>query len=125
MARTAVTVTTLTANTGVTEPDGTTADPTNDHVITLPAGATAEEIILRFANTNGSDRVATVVAGDNPPAVASGLGNLDVTVPATSGVRWVGPLTSARFLQNDGTIQVDLAASFAGTVTAYYVPRTA
>ena len=123
MARTAVTVTTLTPNTAVAEPAGTTADPTNDHVI--EAGQVPERLLLRFANTNGSDRVATIVAGDNPPAIAAGLGNLDITVPATSGVRWVGPLTSARFLQSDGTINIDLAASFAGTVTAYAVPRTA
>lgn len=122
MARTAVTVTTLTANTGVTEPAGTTADPTNDHVV---SGVPAEELILRFANTNGSDRVATIKAGDNPPALEAGLGDLDITVPATSGVRWVGPLTSARFAQDNGDINIDLAASFAGTVTAYRVPRTA
>jgi hypothetical protein len=122
MARTAVTVTTLTANTGVTEPAGTTADPTNDHVV---AGIPAEELILRFANTNGSDRVATIKAGDSPPALEAGLGDLDITVPATTGVRWVGPLTSARFAQDNGDINIDLAASFAGTVTAYRIPRTA
>lgn len=121
MARTAVTVTTLTANAATTEPAGTTADPTNDHVIN---GVDAsEQILIRFANTNGSDRVATVVAGDSPPALSAGQGNLDVTVPATTGVKWVGPLESARFLQSDGTINIDLAASFAGTVTAYKIPR--
>jgi len=120
MARTAVTVTTLTANTGVTEPAGTTADPTNDHVVT---GVPCEELILRFANTNGSDRVATIVAGDSPPALSAGQGNLAVTVPATTGVVWVGPLESARFVQSDGSVNIDLAASFAGTVTAYRVPR--
>lgn len=122
MARTAVTVTTLTANTATTEPAGTTADPTNDHVI---SGVPCEQLLIRLANTNGSDRVATILAGDNPPADAAGQGNLDVTVPATSGVKWVGPLSSARFAQDDGTVLIDLATSFAGTVTAYRVPRTA
>ena len=122
MARTAVTVTTLTANTATTEPAGTTADPTNDHVI---SGVPCEQLLIRLANTNGSDRVATILAGDNPPADAAGQGNLEVTVPATSGVKWVGPLSSARFAQDDGTVLIDLAASFAGTVTAYRIPRTA
>lgn len=121
MARTAVTVNTLTANTAVEATD-TTADTTNDHVV---SGVPCEELILRFANTNGSDRVATILAGDNPPADAAGQGDLAVTVPATTGVRWVGPLSSARFVQSDGTVLIDLAASFAGTVTAYRVPRTA
>lgn len=123
MARTAVTVTTLTANTGVTEPAGTTADPTNDH--SIDPGGPSEELLIRLANTNGSDRVATILAGDNPPADAAGQGNLDITVPATTGVKWVGPLTSARFIQSDGLVHIDLAASFAGTVTAYRIPRTA
>lgn len=122
MPRTAVTVTTLTANAGTAEPAGTTADPTNDHSID-PGGPT-DLLLIRLANTNGTDRVATIVAGDSPPALNSGQGNLDITVPATSGVRWVGPLASARFIQNDGLVHVDLAASFAGTVTAYKVPRT-
>ena len=122
MARTAVTVTTLTANTGVTEPAGTTADPTNDHVV---SGVPLEELVIRLANTNGSDRVATIKAGDNPPALAAGLGDLAITVPATTGVVWVGPLSSARFAQSDGSLEIDLATSFAGTVTAYRIPRTA
>lgn len=123
MPRTAVTVTTLTANAGTAEPAGTTADPTNDHSVD-PGGPT-DLLLIRFANTNGTDRVATIVAGDSPPALNSGQGDLSITVPATSGVRWVGPLESARFIQSDGLVHVDLAASFAGTVTAYKVPRTA
>ena len=122
MARTAVTVTTLTANTATTEPAGTTADPTNDHVI---SGVPCEQLLIRLANTNGSDRVATILAGDNPPADAAGQGDLAITVPATTGVKWVGPLSSARFAQDNGDINIDLAASFAGTVTAYRIPRTA
>lgn len=123
MARTAVTVTTLTANAGTTEPSGTTADPTNDHSVD-PGGPT-DLLLIRLANTNGTDRVATIVAGDSPPALKAGQGNLDITVPATSGVKWVGPLESARFIQSDGLVHIDLAASFAGTVTAYKVPKTA
>lgn len=123
MARVALTVNALVPNSSISEAAGDTADPTNDHYI--PAGYQPEELLIRFANTNGSDRVATVAAGDDPPAASAGQGNLDVTVPATTGVKWVGGLTGARFLQNDGTINIDLAASFAGTVTVYHLPRTA
>lgn len=122
MARTAVTVTTLTANTVVDDAAGTDADPTNDHVIT---GVPLEELVLRFSNTNGSDRVATIKAGDNPPALQAGLGDLTITVPASTGVKWVGPLSSARFAQSDGSLEIDLATSFAGKVIAYRIPRTA
>ena len=121
MARTAVTVTTLPGSSATAEPAGTTADPTNDHVV---SGVPLEELIIRLANTNGSDRVATIVAGDSPPAGSAGQGNLAITVPATTGVMWVGPFESARFIQSDGALHIDLAASFAGTVTAYRVPRS-
>lgn len=123
MARTAVTVTTLTAGTGTTEPAGTNADPTNGHLIDT-AGLTGH-ILIRCANTNGTARNAVIKAGANPPALSAGQGDLTVSVPATTGVVWFGPLESARFRQSDGSIYIDLGASFAGTVTAYRVPRSA
>jgi hypothetical protein len=121
MPRTAVTVTTLTAGTAVAESAGTSADPTNDHVVTVDFPL--EELLLVFKNTNASDRVATIVAGDSPPAFSKGQGNLDITVPATTGVRMVTGLESARYLQSDGTLEIDLATSFAGTVHAYRLGR--
>lgn len=121
MARVNVPVVTL-SRTGAATNAGTTADPTDDHVVDL-AGAPLEEIVFRFTNTNGTDRVATIVAGDNPPALSAGQGNLDITVPATTGDMTVAGLESARFLQSDGTVHIDLAASYAGVVRAFRVPR--
>lgn len=121
MPRTAITVEVL-SRTGATSPAGTTADPTNDHTVNL-GGYPLEEFVFRFQNTNGTGRVATIVAGDSPPAESAGQGNLDITVPATTGDMTVAGLESARFLQDDGTVSIDLAASFAGTVYAIRVPR--
>jgi len=36
---------------------------------------------------------------------------------------FIGPLESARFLQADGSISLDLQATFTGTVTAFKVNR--
>jgi hypothetical protein len=55
--------------------------------------------------------------------MSAGQGNLDITVPATSGDMTVAGLESARFIQNDGTVNIDLATSFAGKVYAIRVPR--
>ena len=121
MPRTAVTVTSLAAGTAAAESAGTAADPTNDHVITV--SFPLEELLLVFKNTNGTDRVATIVAGDSPPALSAGQGNLAITVAATSGVQYVTGLESARYMQNDGTLSIDLATSFAGTVHAYRLGR--
>ena len=120
MARTALPYSTLVANSNLAQPAGTTIDQANGMVI---AAAKPELTVLRVANTNGTDRVVTIKAGDYPPALAAGQGDLAVTVAATTGVQFIGPFESGRFLQADGTLEIDFAASFAGTITALKVPR--
>lgn len=120
MPRVNVPVVTL-STVGAATNAGTTADPTEDHVVTVDFPL--EELVLRFTNTNASNRTATIVAGDTPPALSAGQGNLVITVPATTGDMTVAGLESARFLQNDGTLQIDLEASYAGAVRAFRVPR--
>lgn len=121
MARTAVTVTELTPNAFTARPAGTSADPTNDH--SIDPGGRSEHIIIEITQTDASARVATLVAGANPPAVAAGQG--DVTKSMAQNEVWIiGPIESARFIQSTGLIHLDLAASFAGTIRAYRVPRT-
>lgn len=120
MARTVLPYSNLVANSHLTDPAGTTIDQANGMYI---AASRPELTLLRVANTNGSPRVVTVKAGSSPPAGAAGQGDLTQSVPATTGVEWLGPFESGRFLQSDGTIQIDFAASFAGTITAFKVPR--
>ncbi|MBK9181408.1 MAG: hypothetical protein IPM45_18000 [Acidimicrobiales bacterium] len=126
MARTAITVVDLTPNTVVADPAGTAIDATNHHVFT-PADPT-EEYVIRVVNTFDGAKTATIKAGDNPPADAAGQGDLAVACgdgDPTASVKWVGPLTSARFIQNDGTVNIDVAASMTGFITVFRVPRSA
>lgn len=122
MARDAVTVTALTSGTAATNPAGTAINTTNGAVINA-AGDTSR-LLIRITNTNGTQRVATIKAGDNPPAARRGVGDLAITVPATTG-DVVVVVESARFLQDDGTIQVDFAASMAGVISAVRLPKSA
>ena len=121
MARTNVPLSKLTANSSVTNPAGTTLDPTNGHVI---SAARFRKLFIRITNTNGTNRVATIKAGAYPPAESTGLGDLAVTVPATTGDVLIGPLESARFSQANGDIYVDLGASIAGIIAAIQFPDT-
>lgn len=122
MARDAVTVTALSANALNTNPAGTAINTTNGAVIN--GVKNADRVLVRITNTNGTQRVATVKAGVNPPAPRKGIGDLAVTVPATTGdVLLV--LETARFLQADGTINVDFAASMAGIISAVRLPKGA
>jgi hypothetical protein len=122
MARTSITPTAL-SPTAETAPVSTTIDATLvTNGISVAAGGLGA-LVIRVANTNGSDRVITVKAGDDPPAHQAPIGDLAVTVAATSGVELIGPLETARFLQDDGTIHIDLAASFAGSIEIYSFPK--
>ena len=117
MARTALPVTTA-YNTGAA-PTATAIDATNGHVIAASATPT-EELLIVVNNTFAGTKVVTIKAGDSPPASAAGQGDLVVTCAAsTDGI----PLRveSARFLQADGTINLDIAASMTGTIVVYKV----
>lgn len=121
MADTAVHSTALTAATFVADPVGTTIVAGNNHVVDCTVYP-PERTVLRIKQTDASARVATITAGDNPPADAAGQGTITKSM-AQNEVWWVGPLSSSRFLQNDGTVIVTVAASFAGTIEAFRLPR--
>ena len=123
MADTAVHSTVVTANTTTADPTGTTIVAGNNHFFGYP-GDPPSDPPRRTTHPDTPARVATVTAGDNPPADAAGQGTLTKSM-AQNEVWWVGPLSSARFLQSDGTVIVTVAASFAGTIEAFRVPRNA
>lgn len=119
MARTAVALSKASANSSITTPAGTTADPTNGHVI---SGARLRKLLLRVTNTSAGALNATVKAGYAWAGGANGAGDLVVSVPATTGDVLIGPLEGARFAQANGDVYLDLQATFAGKVTALALP---
>ena len=117
MARTALPVTTA-YNSGAA-PTATAVDPTNGHVIAASATPT-EELLIVVNNTFAGTKVVTIKAGDSPPASAAGQGDLAITcATSTNGIPI--RIDSSRFLQADGTIEIDLAASMTGTIVVYAV----
>lgn len=119
MARTAVPVTDLTAATSTVDPAGTTADPTNGHTVT---GVRPEVLVFRVKNTTAGSLNAILRAGTQPLAPSAGQGDLTVAV-AASGTVFIGPVESARFLQSDGSVSLDLQTGFTGTVTVFRTNR--
>lgn len=126
---TAITVTSLTPDTaGVAQPTADVLD-TGTAAVTLSAdvGGQSELIMLEVKNTAGAanDLTVSVLAGDNPPAQRAGLGALD-TVIAQNGTKIIGPLESARFIQDNGKLDVKFTPA-AGTIGAaircYKIPR--
>ena len=66
-------------------------------------GRGADRLLLKFL-TDGSADTVVIKAGDRPPALLAGLGDLSITL-AGSDVRYI-VVESARFMQDDGTITV-------------------
>lgn len=117
MARTVLPVTTA-YNTGAA-PTATAIDATNSHYIAA-SSTPAEELLILVNNTFAGTKTVTVKAGGNPPALSAGQGDLVVTCAAsTNGIPI--RIESARFLQADGTINLDIAASMTGTISVYKV----
>ena len=122
MARTAVTLSSFAANSTLTATTGTTAVAANGHYVTLTCPL--EEVVFQLVNSSTVDQTITFAAGDNPPADAAGVGSLAVAV-STGVTKYVGPLTSARFIQNDGTVSIDATTGSGLKIRAFQVPRTA
>lgn len=127
MARTAVAYTNLVPNGDIADPAGTAtnAGVGNGHVIPAagPNGKALPELTVLRVTAGATGGNVTVKAGTQPLAIAAGQGDLVVAV-GNSATRWIGPFESGRFLQNDGTILVDIATGFvAGSITAFKVPR--
>ncbi len=122
MADTAITGTDLTLNAAVADPEGTAIVHANTHVIT-PTGPSSK-LAIRLTNTTAASKVMTILAGDNPPADAAGQGDLAITFAdgsTTPVVKWV-VIESARFIQNNGTIRITVAASTTGFISAIELP---
>jgi len=112
--------------------DGSVAQPVADTIDTagtvpiVPAdyGGDMGNLMIEVVEQNVDALTVTVLAGDNPPAVRSGLGNLVVAVAKNTG-KVIGPLESARFIQDDGKLNVAFAATttVSAKVRTYLLPK--
>jgi hypothetical protein len=114
-----IAVTALTANSNTAAPTQTASGTTN---IVSAANIPLEEIMLKAVVTTATT-VVTIKAGDYPPALSAGQG--DAALSLTVGTHYVGPFTSGRFVQSDGTLNVDVATAANVTLAAIRLPRTA
>jgi hypothetical protein len=115
-----IAVTELVPNANIVQPTPSAMTATN---IISTQDTPLEEIVLQIVVATAPTTV-TVKGGDNPPALAAGQGDLVLTSLAV-GTHFVGPFTSARFIQSDGTLNVDSATSANTTLSALHMPRTA
>lgn len=130
MARTNLPLSPLVVEGSLTTPAGTAVDQANGMNVAMtstaipPAGDAYKGLFFRVKNTAGSPFAVIIRAGVNPPAFRASIGDLSVTVPATTGDVMVGPLDMARHAQADDSVNVDFAVGFTGTITAFLAPGT-
>lgn len=135
MARTNLPLTALTANGAVLNNAGTAIDATNGMNIAIPstgipAVGSTDEIILYVQNTTASTKTVTVRAGVGTgvtpgAAFRSGIGDfVSGNLTASTGTAFIGPFDPSRFVQADGSLNVDFAASMTGTIWALQRPRS-
>jgi len=119
MARDAVSVTDLTVNGAVAMVAGVDINPTNG--ATIDADGDTQRLIIWIQNTYAGTKAATIKAGNNPPAFASGQGDLSVSL--TQNQEKFVVIESARFAQADGSIYVDFDTGMTGKIAAYRLPK--
>lgn len=124
---TKINLTDVVENTALNQPTGDVLD-TGTAAVTLeldPQGDT-HNILLECTNTSvADDMTVAVLAGDNPPAFRAGLGDLSMVV--SPGTPKYLVLESARFMQDNGKIQIKATPASTKTQTltyrAYRLPK--
>lgn len=110
----------LVANSSLAGPAGTASDATLNTI--SAGGVPLEEVFVRAVVATATTNVV-IKAGANPPALSAGQGDLTVACPV--GTTFLGPFTSGRFMQQNGTMNITVATAANVTLTAFRVPRTA
>lgn len=117
---TALAVTALIENDKVAAPSQVALTTDATYQAAPIARIAARGIILKIVVATAATTV-TIQAGDSPPALAAGSGDLVFTSLAT-GTYYV-MLESGRFLQSDGTIQIKAATAANVTVAVLQIPK--
>jgi hypothetical protein len=141
MARTNLPLTKMDPKAPTLNNAGTAVDAANGMNIALassaiPSAASGDRLVLYVLNTTASTKTVTVRAGAGigapsgfgtgypVPSQEQGLGDLVTgNLTATTGSAFIGPFDTARFIQTDGSINVDFTASMTGTIWAVLLPK--
>jgi hypothetical protein len=133
-ARTALTPTALVQDGGVAEPAGTSIAGliSAGATVASPPGPNKVFLIVTNSDSGGAHTVTvsaggngvTASGGTNPgvPFEAATVGDLAVSVAASS-TQLVGPFTSDRFIQADGSMSIDFSSGFTGTIAVIQLPN--
>ena len=112
MARSIVPVTQLVRNGGTFVSSAGTIDTANGQVINAPS-----DTLVLYVNNTGPAGTVVFKAGDNPPALRGILGDESIDIGGTAAMYLT--FETARFMQDDGTVNIDWGGSPTGSIAAY------
>jgi hypothetical protein len=131
MARDTVTPLVLVPNGSVLTPAATVLTQANGQNIPIvatgiPNSPDIDSMMLIVANTAAAPHNLIVRAGVGGgatpgPAQRAGLGDLTVVI-TNATTRYIGPLDPSRFIQADGSINLDEDSGFTGSIIAILMP---
>lgn len=120
MARTTITPVLLSPTAGTVASAATVA--TADGGSLAVSTRKMHKIVLHINNTAASAGTVIIAAGDEPPAFRAGLGSVAITVAGSTQAFAV--IESARHVQSDGVVHIDLGTAVAIQFAAYLLPDT-
>lgn len=123
---TALTINECAANSAISQPTAQSID--TNGTIPCAVGSLTDRLLIEVVNLDDAALTVTVKAGDNPPS--HNPSDLAVSLAASGGGatanRIIGPFEAGRFVQDDGSINVQFAAatgSPAASVRVYRLPK--
>ena len=119
MARTLIAPTNL-AESQAVAPVENAVDQANGMYLAVGVGNRAHRVVLEVVNSAGAAADIIIRKGTNPPALRAAIGDLAIEIGA--GATRAIVIEGSRHVQNDGTVNVDFEAGFAGIIVAYKLP---
>lgn len=122
MARSAITLDELAVNEWSQATDDA-IDATNHHELDL-GNNPARKVLIQVWHTTASEKDVTILAGDNPPADAAGQGTVVQACAAgdSTPTFYAICVESARFIQSDGLIHINVESGTTGYIRAIALP---
>jgi len=90
------------ANGSIAQPAAQTIDTAG--TVPMPAGHSMDRMIIEVVNSAAQNCDVVLKAGTRPPSLLAA--DMTTTVVATTGKAIIGPFESGRFVQADGTVNV-------------------
>ena len=123
MTRTAIPVTATSGSAFVAEPSYTSVTTVADGASVTPGANQLNDVLLflKYSCSGSSASVASIAAGDNPPAWGAGLGDIVIAASgsAANAVSVISLCDSYRTTQDTGLVHVEFDSDVVTDASAY------